>query len=52
MAKAVAEPSLAQGFAKDSITFESSSPVQFAAFVRGERNKWKKLVTTFRIEPA
>lgn len=51
VAKAIAQPSLAQNFTKDSITFESSSPTEFAAFVRGERDKWKKLVTTFKIEP-
>jgi len=51
VAKAIAQPSLAQTFTKDSITFESSSPAEFAEFVRREREKWTHLVATFRIEP-
>lgn len=49
--KAVAQPSLAQGFRKDAIAFESSTPAQFQEFVRGERAKWQQLVTTFKIDP-
>jgi len=48
--KAVAQPSLAQGFRKDAIAFESSTPEQFMDFVQAERAKWRQLVTTFRIE--
>lgn len=49
--KAVAQPSLAQGFRKDAIVFESSTPAQFQDFVQGERSKWQQLVTTFKIDP-
>jgi tripartite-type tricarboxylate transporter receptor subunit TctC len=51
VAQALADPTLRQAFAKDAITFVSSTPEGFNAFVREERTKWQALIKAMKIQP-
>lgn len=51
VAQATADTTLQESFAKDAITFESSTPQAFTDYVQAERAMWRRHIANFRIQP-
>jgi tripartite-type tricarboxylate transporter receptor subunit TctC len=50
IARAVADPAVNAGLAEQAVELHSSTPAEFARFIRAEHDKWRKVITDAKLD--